>query len=63
MRLANGWSSYDNVQGLLEGFRMGKHFRQPAGLWQRFFVDKLVLGKCILEIIFNCDGFLNRNVL
>jgi hypothetical protein len=54
----NGRSSYDNVQRLLEGFRMGKHFRYSVCLGQRIFGESLESGHLILELLVDRDKFL-----
>jgi hypothetical protein len=61
--LTNGRSSYDDVEGLLEGFRMAEHFRQPACLGQCLFVEKLEFGHHILELLVDRDRFLKCTVV
>jgi hypothetical protein len=51
------------VEGLLEGFRMAEHFRQPVCLEQHLFIKKLEFGHLILELLVDRDRFLKCTVV
>ena len=49
--LTNARRSYNDVESLLGGFRVGKDFRQSACLQQRVFVEKVALSHFLLEAL------------
>jgi hypothetical protein len=42
--LIDSWSSYNNVDGLISRFKMGKDFPQSSCFWQCIVVEKCLFG-------------------